>query len=251
MRAYLPRFFVSGVEENVVRMHEHIDRAGATDSTLIVFPEQFVTGYRAPADPGWLHDEFAAASGRHPQLTCIFGTITEDGRNRQWVYRGGQPLAHYDKVHLFYPNGEGELWQPGERYVAVRIGEAAELSGAVFGLSTCNDVRFPEQARALKLAHDIQVLIVPALWPWQRDHVWRALLQARAIENGVFVLGCCVAGVDNGLERFDGAGNYVFDPLGSQVYASNCIYDLDLRLLSKTTIDTRAQYRDVTQVDLQ
>jgi len=243
MLLYLPRFYVRDIEANIARLHSELD-AAAAGCGIIVFPEQFITGYRAACEPLRLHDEFTAGSARQPELLCIFGTVTEEGRNRQWAYRDGQPLAHYDKVHLFEPNLEHELWQSGARYVALTHG------GLTIGLATCNDVRFPEQARALKLQLGIQMMIYPALWPWQRDHVWRALLQARAIENGVFCIGCCVAGVDNGLERFDGAGNYVFDPLGEPVYAQGCVYNLDEQRLGAVTVDTRAQYREVTQVEL-
>lgn len=244
MRLYLPRFFVRDLRTNITAMHVACAAAAAAGCEAMLFPEQFLTGYRTPAEPSELHTEFIAASSRHPELLCIFGSITEQGCNRQWIYRAGQPLAHYDKVHLFLPNGEGELWQPGERYVAVQAG------GIRLGLATCNDVRFSEQARALKLHCGIELLTYPALWPWQRDHVWRALLQARAIENGIFCAGCCVAGIDNGYERFDGAGNYVFDPLGNPVYANNCVHELDLNLLRKVTVDTVEQYREISRVEL-
>jgi predicted amidohydrolase len=90
------------------------------------------------------------------------------------------------------------LWQPGERYLAVRFQDVN------IGLATCNDVRFPEQARALKLAHDVALLLYPALWPWQRDHVWSALLRARAIENGAFSRGAA-SRRSTMAELFDGA----------------------------------------------
>ncbi len=147
-------------------------------------------------------------------------------------------------MHLFEPNDEHKLWRPGERYVAVKHGAWR------IGLATCNDVRFPEQARALKLKYNINLLTYPALWPWARDHTYAALLRARAIENGAFSLGCCVAGVDNGVERFDGAGNHVFDPLGNELHPDGRVYTLDPAVFERVTVDTRAQYREITQVEL-
>jgi predicted amidohydrolase len=111
-------------------------------------------------------------------------------------------------------------------------------------------VRFPEQARALKLKYDIQLMLYSALWPWQRDHVWQTLLKARAIENGMFTLGCCLSGIDNGVERLDGAGNYAYDPLGASIYPDGCLYKLDLARLDDVLVDTRALYSDVTRVEL-
>ena len=93
------------------------------------------------------------------------------------VWRAGKEIAHYDKVHLFEPNGELDLWKAGENYVAVDLGHFK------MGLINCNDLRFPEQAMALRLEADCNVFAVVAWWPWRRDHVWRTLLRARAIEN--------------------------------------------------------------------
>jgi predicted amidohydrolase len=244
MLLYLPRFYVRDLQTNLVEMVRHLHAAARAGCELIVFPEQFLTGYHAPAEPRQLHDAFAEASAPFPQLLCVFGTISEEGHNRLWAYRGGQPLAHYDKVHLFTPNGEDQWWTPGGRYVALHSREWT------FGLLTCNDVRFCEQSRALALRHGVNALLYPALWPWERDHVWRALLQARAIENGAFSIGCCVAGVDNGYERFDGAGNYVFDPLGVPVYPRSGVHELELARLSQVTLDTCAHYREIAQVEL-
>ena len=61
------------------------------------------------------------------------------------IWQAGRELAHYDKVHLFEPNGEFDLWEPGDRYTAVK------LKDWTLGLVNCNDLRFPEQARALRL----------------------------------------------------------------------------------------------------
>ena len=186
-------------------------RAAAAGADLCVFPESFLNGYRRPLDPGLARERFRSLSGDHPDTAFLFGSFTEDRRNRLTVWQGGAERARYDKVHLFGPNQEAELWQPGDRYVAIR------LKGWTLGLLTCNDLRFPEQARALRLEAGCQALLVPAWWPWRRDHVWRALLQARAIENGIFTVGCCISASEHPLEAFAGAGNYVFDPRGDPV----------------------------------
>ena len=82
------------------------------------------------------------------------------------------------------------------------------------GLMNCNDVRFPEQARALKPRGAVAtMLVVPGWWPWRRDHIWSTLLQARAAENELWVLGCSIAWIRVARAReFAGAGNHVFDP---------------------------------------
>ncbi|MCH7472970.1 hypothetical protein IIA79_08475 [bacterium] len=263
MNLYMPRFYVRDLAGNLERMEADVAEADKQGCFAILFPEMFLTGYQGENDPQLIRTAFAEASQAHPELLCLFGAISEAARaepgaesllrNRLWAYRAGKPIAHYDKVHLFIPNGEHEMWEPGERYVAMSHGSWR------VGLMTCNDVRFPEQARALKLEHDVNLLACPALWPRERDHIWAALLRARAIENAVFVAGCCVAGVDNGVENFDGAGNYVFDPLGEQVCASERarkpllsggVYELDLSRLDDVLVDTRMQYREISRVEL-
>ncbi len=244
MRVYLPRFYVRDFAANAARLRADLADAAEQGCALAVFPELFLTGYHGPAEPGAVRKLLHEASAEQPGLLCVWGAISEDGVNRQLIYRAGRELAAYDKVHLFLPNGEGELWRPGSAYCALRTGEWT------IGLLTCNDVRFPEQARALKLIHGADLLLYPALWPWSRDHVLSALLKARAIENGVFVIGCCVAGIDNGSELFDGAGNHVFDPLGEELHPAQRVYDLDRARLGSVLVDTRAQYREITDVRL-
>jgi predicted amidohydrolase len=244
MRLYLPRFYVRDLASNLAAMERDIDDAAAQGCDAVMFPEVFLTGYTGKADPAQVHAKFAELSARHPRLLCAFGSVSEERRNRASVYLGGEHRAHYDKVHMFLPNGEAKMWDSGACYSAFTHDEWR------IGLCICNDLRFPEQSRALKLAHDVNLLLYPALWPWQRDHVFSALLRARAIENGCFAVGCCVAGVDNGAELFDGAGNYVWDPLGNAVLPQGRVYELDVGVFERITVDTRAQFIDIKDVNL-
>lgn len=244
MKLYMPRFYVRGLDENLAALRRDVAAAAAGGCDCIMFPEQFLTGYYGEGEAAALRREFAALSAEQPALLMFCGTISEDGVNRQCVYLGGRPVASYDKVHLFLPNGEDQLWRPGDKYAVLRHGAWR------IGLCTCNDVRFSEQSRALKLGHDVNMLVYPALWPWERDHIWSALLRARAIENGCFTAGCCVAGVDNGRESFDGAGNHVFSPVGEELRPQGRIYEVDPALLEQLTVDTRAQHREVSVTEL-
>jgi len=94
--------------------------------------------------------------------------------------------AVYRKLHLYDAFGQRESdWvEPGE----VGPPETFEVDGLRFGLMTCYDLRFPEVARTLADA-DVDVALVPAEWVRGplKEHHWRTLLQARAIENTFFV----------------------------------------------------------------
>ncbi|HSL16267.1 MAG TPA: nitrilase-related carbon-nitrogen hydrolase [Methylomirabilota bacterium] len=243
MPVHLSRWVCLDVASNLERFEAEAVRAVEGGAEVLVFPELFMTGYTRTVDPAEVRARFARISAAAPEALFVFGSISEDRRNRVTVWLGGEQVVFYDKVHLFRPNGEHELWEPGERYVALR------WRGLTIGLMNCNDLRFPEQARALALEARCDLLVVPAWWPWRRDWVWRTLLQARAIENGVWVLGCCIANSVFPGEDFAGAGNHVFDPLGEPVRtADDVTYDLALQSPPKLIVDPREETRIIDEV---
>jgi len=244
MRVHLSRFICLEVPSNLIRFELEADQAAKNGADLVVFPEAFLHGYTREVEPGLVRPIFRRISGDHPRTTFIFGSITEDRRNRMTVWRGGQELAHYDKVHLFAPHGEYEIWEPGDRYVAVKVGDWT------LGLLTCSDIRFPEQARALRLQTHCEALVAIAWWPWRRDHVWETLLRARAIENGIYTLGCCLAASEVPAEVFSGAGNHVFDPLGEPLQAADDhTYHLDKDRLEDVLVDPLKTHISVSRVE--
>ena len=96
--------------------------------------------------------------------------------------------AVYRKLHLYDAFGQRESdWvAPGE----ISLPETFDVDGLRFGLMTCYDLRFPEVARTLADA-GADVALVPAEWVRGplKEHHWRTLVQARAIENTFFVAG--------------------------------------------------------------
>lgn len=121
-----------------------------------------------------------------------------DGRfaNRQFLIDPeGEIRARYDKIHMFdvsvsaeetYRESDG--YRPGHAAVVVDAGFAT------LGLSICYDLRFPKLYNALAHA-GAQVLTVPAAFSPVTGAVhWQALLQARAIETGCWVLAAAQTG---------------------------------------------------------
>lgn len=243
MKIHLSRTICLDVASNLARMREEASRASASGAELCIFPESFLHGYKRTADPAALRQQFATVSSTHPEVAFIFGSFTEERRNRMTFWQAGEERARYDKVHLFGPNGEFALWEPGGRYTAVRFKEWT------LGLLNCNDIRFPEQARALRMQAKCDALVAVAWWPWRRNHIWETLLRARAIENGVFTIGCCVAGSQHPDEDFAGAGNHVFDPIGDPVPTNDDhTYILDRSRFDAVLIDPLRDYVDVRDV---
>jgi predicted amidohydrolase len=101
----------------------------------------------------------------------------------------GGIVAQYDKIHMFDVQiSETETWRESEGY---RPGDRAVLAQTDFakiGMSVCYDVRFSHLYRALAKA-GAQILTVPAAFsPVTGAAHWHALLRARAIESGCFVI---------------------------------------------------------------
>lgn len=140
-------------------------------------------------------------------LAGSLGVLLEDGRvaNRSVLFAAdGRIAARYDKIHMFDVDLKG-----GESYresATFRPGDRAVLAAtpwAPLGMTVCYDVRFPQLYRALAQA-GAGLLGVPAAFtvPTGRAH-WHALLRARAIETGCFVLAPAQTGThDQGRRTF-------------------------------------------------
>lgn len=146
-----------------------------------------------------LRDE-AARSG----LWLLIGSLAlktddADGRfaNRSFLIApDGDIRAWYDKIHMFdvavsatetYRESAG--YRPGARAVL------ADAGFARIGMTICYDVRFPYLYRDLAQA-GAQVLTVPSAFsPVTGAAHWEALLRARAIETGCYVLAPAQCGL--------------------------------------------------------
>ena len=245
MKVHLSRWVCLDVESNLERLQVEARRATADGADLVVFPELFLTGYSRAVETDRVRAVFAAVSAGAAETLFVFGSISEARRNRVTVWLGGRELAAYDKIHLFHPNGEHEMWDAGTSYTAF------EWRGRRVGLMNCNDVRFPEQARVLRLEAGCEMLVVPAWWPWRRDHIWSTLLQARAAENQMWVLGCCIAGSVGPAGDFAGAGNHVFDPSGEPIRtADDRTYKLDLDNPPPSIVDPVEHFVEIDRVEI-
>lgn len=132
----------------------------------------------------------------------------------------GSLTATYRKVHLYDAFGYRESDRLSAGAVsAVTVDVACrDSSPRRVGLSTCYDLRFCEQYRALADA-GAELVVVPAAWlrgP-AKEHHWTTLLAARAIENTVYVAGVAKSGSGYcGLTRLPDPMGQVVAGLGEQ-----------------------------------
>lgn len=168
--------------------------------TLVVLPELWAAGfaYRSLARQAARTPELLAAlaaEAANREITVV-GSLPEaavaaDGGSAYyntlyWVEPAGV-VGGYRKQRLFSPLGEDGYFRAGEY-----TGPPAAAWGPVATL-ICFDLRFPELATA-QVDRGADLLLVSAQWPRARRQHWRVLLQARAIENQIFVVACNTCG---------------------------------------------------------
>lgn len=152
------------------------------------------------------------------RLEChVAGGIVELEDDRLYdtltvVGPAGEIESRYRKIQLFAPGGEAEVFEPGRSLETMRIREWR------VGLAICNDLRYPEIARGLT-AKDIDVLVLSAAWPFPRVRHFTLLVEARAIENQIFVIAA------NRLGRFEDTvfcgSSRIIDPHGDIVSSAS------------------------------
>ena len=190
-----------------------IAAAAAGGAKLIVLPEMFATGFsmrpeRIAEDEGGPTEQFllAHAAEHDAHLLASVAQRGADGayRNNAVLARPDGSVERYAKIHPFSYAGEHERYAAGDRFLTVDV---HDVRVSVF---VCYDLRFADEFWALAAATDLYV--VPANWPAPRHEHWRALLQARAIENQAYVLGVNRVGLAKDLPHL--GGSVVIDPLG-------------------------------------
>jgi omega-amidase len=185
------------------------------DVRLVVLPEMFSTGFNVynmsnietmeGESVNWLKRK----SHQSGKIICGSLSIIDNGKyfNRfVWMQPNGVHYK-YDKRHLFSYGKENLTYTAGDTRLIVQV------NGVRFCLMVCYDLRFPVWARQQKESL-YDVLIYVANWPDARMLAWNTLLQARAIENQCYVIGCNRVGVDGNDLVYSGHSQWI-DPLGA------------------------------------
>lgn len=199
-----PNLFWKDKIRNLEQFSGYFERIGETE--IIVLPEMFSTGFivnpeEVAEPPEGLTLEWMRYNAT--SMDCIITgswIVKEDQHyfNRLfWVEPDGD-YQYYDKRHLFHMAGEHERFNQGKDKLIVNF------KGWKFCPMICYDLRFPVwiKNRFINNEYDYDVLIFVANWPKARNQAWKSLLNARAIENQVYVVGVNRVGIDgNGLEH--------------------------------------------------
>jgi predicted amidohydrolase len=221
---------------------------------IVVLPEMFSTGFSMKPEllaekmdgktVQWM--QHVAAERRIILTGSVI--IEVDGKyfNRLiWMLPNGD-LGYYDKRHLFAYAGEHQHYTAGTRRLI------SSVKGWKINLQVCYDLRFPVWSRQSvsslagiatppsdrkdqKTEYDL--LIYVANWPERRNHAWKILLQARAIENQCYVIGVNRVGLD-GNNIYHSGESMVIDPLGEVLYTKVHEEDIYTHVLDKQHLET-------------
>ena len=197
-----------------------VARAAATGADLVSLTEMFATGFsmatERTAEPpdgpttSWMVEQ-AAAHG-----VWLAGSVPErpPGADRpsntlRLVAPDGA-VHRYAKIHPFSYGGETDHFAPGSATLTV------EIAGLRVTPFVCYDLRFADVF--WDAARDTDAYLVVANWPASRRDHWRALLDARAIENQAYVVG--VNRIGAGGNGLDYAGDSRILAPGGEVLAT-------------------------------
>jgi len=157
------------------------------------------------------------------QLYLHIGSVPVAGQNGKCLNRAflfgpdGQQIAHYDKIHLFDADVDGDApYRESRNFDAGDRAVVADIDGVKLGLSICYDLRFPQLFATLRHA-GAQILSVPAAFtvPTGQAH-WESLLRARAIETGCYLVAAAQGGHHaNGRKTY--GHSMIVDPWGKVV----------------------------------
>ncbi|MCJ8502683.1 carbon-nitrogen hydrolase family protein [Desulfatitalea alkaliphila] len=206
-------------------------QAASRGADLLVLPEMFMGAPGPDLPPAEIANRdggrFWESMGRLAKVTGIHiaagGWEAIPGEQR--VYNTvitfspqGERVAAYRKIHLFDALSvrESDTMAPGDDLPPV-----VAINGVRVGFAICYDLRFPEFFRYLAQA-DAQLIVIPSAWyqgPVKETH-WLTLLQARAIENTLYVAGCNLVG-----PSFCGR-SAIFDPFGIPIAAAGEVENL-------------------------
>ncbi|MCO7175484.1 carbon-nitrogen family hydrolase [Sporolactobacillus kofuensis] len=210
---------------------------------LILLPEIWMTGYnsfdRYLEEAETLQGNFVAHYAQKAKALNAYlfaGSFVEKSGDQFYntsllFDREGTLIASYRKIHLFrYGSKEGDLLTRGTEPITV------ETEFGKVGLSTCYDLRFPEQFRK-ELDLGAKLFLVTSAWPLARLAHWNLFNAARAVENQCFLVSCNCVGSNQGVVL--GGHSQIVDPWGNVIATGDeheavVTAEIDLETVDKT-----------------
>lgn len=232
-------------QANLVMLEEKIN-AIKEKTEIVVLPEMFSTGFSM--NPSVLAETMDGPSvawmrrlSAEKKIVLTGSLIIEENGeyyNRLiWMLPNGA-YGVYDKRHLFAYAGEDEHYTAGVKRLI------ASVKGWKINLLVCYDLRFPVWTRQQvhhasgdgSTGSEYDLMIFVANWPERRNHAWKTLLQARAIENQCFVAGVNRVGKD-GMDIYYSGDSMIVDAMGEVLYTKAHEEDIFTITLQKEKLE--------------
>ena len=195
--------------------------AAASGATLICFPEQFATGWdpRPQKNIENIHGSIVTTLQAYAKEygIGILGSFRQANNplpknTAVAIGRDGTILSTYSKMHLFSYGHEDKGSSPG-----TDLGIFTHDS-LTCGIAICYDLRFPDLFR-LYARNGVGVVFVPSAWPQFRTRHWELFIQARALENQMYIVGVNTTG-KTPIESYSG-DSMTADPQGTIISRAN------------------------------
>ncbi|NTS75878.1 carbon-nitrogen hydrolase family protein [Catenovulum sp. SM1970] len=196
---------VPDVAENMAQVEQLLSQLNPAEHTIVVLPECWAMfggkdkaqlNIAEPLENGPIQT-FLSQQAKQHSIWLVSGTIpilsTEPGKFYACciVYSpDGKAVCHYNKIHLFdvqVADNTGQYLESATTTAGQHICCFDTPFGKV-GVAVCYDLRFPELFRLMQSAGADVICLPSAFTKVTGDAHWQPLLQARAIENQVFVI---------------------------------------------------------------
>lgn len=212
---------VGDLEGNVTKIIHHIGKARDIGADVVAFPELAITGY-PPEDlllkPSFLEGNLDALervieASQDITVICGFVDVDDDIYNAAAVIHNGELAGVHRKV--FLPNygvfDEFRYFRKGSDTAVYRLGDA------IFGVSVCEDMWYPDGPHRAQALAGAQVLIninaspfYSLKWKWRES-----MLATRAGDNTAYLAYVNTVGGQDELV-FDGH-SVIVDPKGRTI----------------------------------
>jgi omega-amidase len=227
-------------DKNYLKAEDAAREASRQGADVLLLPELWASGYdlkncaryASPLDGGWF-DKMAALA--QSNQIALGGSLIEEDQGDFYntfvmIDQTGRRLGAYRKIHLFRFLQEDQYLKAGRHLVLL------DSPWGKVGLATCYDLRFPEIFRAYAVA-GAEVIFLVSEWPRKRIAHWDILLQARAVENQLFIAAVNKVGTSTGAPL--GGKSAVIDPMGNYLVSGKeepavLVAEIDLALTRKT-----------------
>ena len=235
-------------EANLAAAKGMVEQAAQRGAKLIVLPEtmNFIgRGYSGQAEPipggktCTMFQELAQKYGVWIETGSMPETV-EGAKPRNTaalIDPSGRVVCKYSKMHMFDVDiTNGPSYHESAHNTIGQDIVLADTELGMLGFAVCYDLRFPEIFRLMAM-HGAQVILVPTSFTMNtgKDH-WEPLMRARAIENGVFMVGPSQIGQKTGMNAY--GKSLAVDPWGNVIAKASdrpgiTMLDIDLDLIDQ------------------